>query len=188
MASIATFIERKLKLKVNEQKSSVIKTSRCRFLGFTFHGSSLKWHARSLAKLKQNLRCLTGRSWGVSFSKRIHALNTYLRGWINYFGVAQGFQACVGLDHWIRRRLRMCLWKQWRRVRTRVKKLLELGVPLALAKQAGSSSKGYWRNSKTQAVHHALSMEFFSSMGLMSLRDRWVEIHYGDRTADCGPA
>lgn len=188
LKSITGFIERKLKLKVNEQKSQVVPTSKCRFLGFTFHGKSLKWHPNSLHKFKQKIRILTGRSWGVSMEKRIQSLNTYLRGWINYFGIGQGYQLCIELDYWIRRRLRMCYWKQWRRTWTRITNLMKLGVPKSLAITAGSSSKGYWRNAKTEAVHRALSMEFFADLGLISLRDRWVEIHYGERTADCGPA
>ena len=120
--------------------------------------------------------------------KRIQSLNTDLRGWINYFDIGQGYQLCIELDYWIRRRLRMCYWKQWRRIWTRITNLMKLGVPKSLAITAGSLSKGYWGNAKTEAVHRALSMEFFADLGLISLRDRWVEIHYGERTADCGPA
>ena len=188
MNSITHFIERKLKLKVNDQKSKVVPTSQSRFLGFTFHGKSLKWHLKCLVKFKHKVRQLTGRSWGVSMEKRIQALNAFLRGWINYFGIGQGYQACIDLDNWIRRRLRMCFWKQWRTARTRVRNLMNLGVPASFAISAGSSGKSYYRSAKTQATNAALSLEFFYSIGLISLRDRWVDIHYGDRTADCGSA
>lgn len=109
----------------------------------------------------------------------IRELTTYLRGWINYFGVAKGYQKCVELDHWSRRRLRMCFWQQWRKPRTKVRNLLRLGVPLDLAVTCGASNKSYWRSSRTPGINMALSNDFLSNMGLYSLRDRWVELHYG---------
>ena len=188
MTSITYFIERKLKLKVNDQKSKMVPTSQACFLGFTFHGKSLKWHHKCFLKFKHKVRQLTGRSWGVAMEKRIQSLNAYMRGWINYFGIGQGYQLCIDLDVWIRRQLRMCYWKQWRKARTRIRNLISLGLPVSYAILAGSSAKSYWRSAKTQATNAALSLEFFASIGLVSLRDRWVDIHYGDRTADCGPA
>jgi RNA-directed DNA polymerase len=96
---------------------------------------------------------------------------------MNVFG--QGYQKCIDMDHWIRRRLRMCYWKMWRRPRTKVRNLLKLGVPLEMAIGCGISSKSYWRSAKTEGIHRGLSNEFFTEKGLLSLRDRWVEIHYG---------
>lgn len=100
------------------------------------------------------------------------------RGWINYFGIAKGYQKCIDLDGWIRRRLRSYHWKQWRNIRTRVRNLLRLGVLEDLAIPAGSSNKSYWRNSKTPAINLGLSNEYFAELGLISLTKRWVEIHY----------
>lgn len=179
LASVTRFVERKLKLKVNDQKSRVVPTSKSKFLGFKFHGNSIRWHPDSVVKFKRRIRELTGRSWGVSMETRIKELNTYLRGWINYFGIAQGYQQSIDLDHWIRRRLRMCHWKQWKNARTRVKNLKRLGVDGKLAVTTGASQKGYWRNSKTKGINIALSLEYFEQKGLFSLRDRWVVIHYG---------
>jgi RNA-directed DNA polymerase len=179
LASITRFVERKLKLKVNEKESQVVPTSRCKFLGFYFHGKDLVWHADALSKFRRRVRQLTNRSQGKSMSRVIQELTTYLRGWINYFGVAKGYQKCVELDHWIRRRLRMCFWQQWRKPRTKVRNLLKLGVPLDLAVTCGASNKSYWRSSRTPGINMALSNDFLSNMGLYSLRDRWVELHYG---------
>jgi len=179
LASVTRFVERKLKLKVNDQKSRVVPTSKSKFLGFTFYGKSLRWHPDSLVKFKRRIRELTGRSWGVSMEKRIKELNIYLRGWINYFGIAKGYQKCIDLDNWIRRRLRMCHWKQWKNARTRVKNLKRLGVSGDLEVTSGASQKGYWRNSKTKGINIALSLEYFEQKGLFSLRDRWVEIYHG---------
>ena len=178
LASVTRFVERKLKLKVNDQKSKVVPTSRCKFLGFSFRGKELVWHQDSLAKFKREVRKLTNRSQGKSMKSIIQKLTVFLRGWINYFGVAKGYQKCVDLDHWIRRRLRMCYWKQWRKTKTKVRNLLRLGVPLDLAVTSASSNKGYWRNSKTPGINMALSNEYLSNMGLYSLRERWVVLHY----------
>lgn len=179
LASITRFVERKLKLKVNEQKSKVVRTSCCRFLGFSFHGTNLVWHENAVTTFKRNVLQLTNRSQGKSMKSVIRELTRYLRGWINYFGIAQGYQKCVELDHWIRRRLRMCFWKQWRKPRTKVRNLLRRGVPHDLAVTCGASNKSYWRSSKTPGINMALSNDFLSTMGLYSLRNRWVELHYG---------
>lgn len=179
LASVTRFVERRLKLKVNEQKSQVVPTSRCKFLGFSFHGCNLVWHRKALDKFKREVRTLTNRSQGKSLAEVIRNLSIYLRGWINYFGIAKGFQKCIDLDQWIRRRLRMYLWKQWRRARTRVRNLLALGVPKELAICCGASGKSYWHSAKTEGIHRAISNEYLESQGLISLRDRWVAIHYG---------
>ena len=110
--------------------------------------------------------------------ERIKELSIYLRGWINYFGIAQGFQRCIELDHWIRRRLRMCFWKQWRRPRTKVRNLLKLGISLDEAIPVAMSSKGYWRNSRSETINRAISIEYLEKMGLFSLKNRWTELHY----------
>lgn len=179
LASITRFIERRLKLKVNDQKSHVVPIRQCKFLGFSFHGNNLVWHPKVLDTFKREVRMLTSRSQGKSMATVIRNLSVYLRGWINYFGIAKGYQKCIDLDQWIRRRLRMYLWKQWRRARTRVKHLLAFGVPKTLAICCGASEKSYWRSAKTEGIHRAITNEYLESLGLISLRDRWVEIHYG---------
>lgn len=179
MASVTRFVERKLKLKVNEHKSRVVPTSQCKFLGFSFHGSSLVWHSDAMRKFKREIRKLTGRSRGISTARLLKELTVYMRGWINYFGIAQGYQKCIDLDHWIRRRVRMYYWKQWRKVRTKVRNLIKLGVSQRLAISCGISSKSYWHSARTEGINIALSNEYLAQQGYYSLRDRWVEIHYG---------
>ena len=179
LESITRFVDRKLKLKVNDHKSQVCKPSQCKYLGFTFWGKHLRWHPKALAKFKHSVRELTGRTWGVSMETKIRELSSYLRGWINYFGIASGYQKCVELDHWIRRRLRMCYWKQWRKPRTKIRNLINLGVPVKLAISCGISSKGYWRNARTEGIHRGLNDAFLAEQGLFSLRDGWIKIHYG---------
>ena len=179
LKSITRFVERKLKLRVNDQKSRVGKISQCKFLGFTFWGKHLRWHPKALAKFKHQVRLLTGRTWGVSMETKIRELSRYLRGWIHYFGIASGYQKCVELDHWIRRRVRMCYWKQWRKPRTKVRSLIKLGVPVKLAISCGITSKGYWHSAKTEGIHRGLNDAFLARQGLFSLRDGWVKMHYG---------
>jgi RNA-directed DNA polymerase len=133
-----------------------------------------------LEKFKQRVRELTNRNWGVSRQYQIDKLSEYLRGWINYFGIASGYQHCVELDHWIRRRMRMAYWRQWRKVRTRIRNLTAMGVEIRTAVLRGLSSKGPWRNAKTPAIQQALSLEFFHNAGLYSLRDGWVTLHYSE--------
>ncbi len=179
LKSVTQFVERKLKLKVNDQKSRVVPTSKSKFLGFTFRGKEIAWHPDAEAKFKRRIKTLTGRSQGRSMNSVIKELTTYMRGWINYFGIAQGFQKCVDFDSWIRRHLRMCYWKQWRKVRTKVRSLMRLGVSQDLAIACGMSSKSYWHSARTPGINIALSNEYLAKQGYYSLRDRWVEIHYG---------
>lgn len=179
LASITRFIECRLTLQINKEKSQVAPTSQSKFLGSTFRGKQLVWHDNAETKFKREIRRLTGRSNGKSMEKTTRDLARFMRGWINYFGIGQGYQKCIDLDQWIRRRLRMGYWKQWRRTRTKVRNLMKLGVPEYLAVTCGCSGKSYWRSAKTPGIHVGLSNEFLTKQGYYSLRDRWVEIHYG---------
>jgi RNA-directed DNA polymerase len=179
LASISLFIKQRLKLIVNETKSRVGAVKETKFLGFGFKYGRIKIHDNSLQRFKYRVRDLTNRNWGVAMSKQISSLNRYLRGWGNYFLIANGYQLCVDLDQWIRRRIRMCYWRQWRKPRTKVKNLLKRGVPLALAVSCGATRKGVWRSAKTKGINQALSNEYLANAGLLSLRDIWVKIHHG---------
>ena len=128
MASVTRFLTRKLKLVVNERKSRVAKTNDCIFLGFTFRGKKLRWSQAAFEDFRHNIRKLTGRSWGVSMGYRLGKLAQYVRGWMGYFGISDYYRPVPELDQWLRRRVRMCYWKQWRYVRTKVRTLLALGT------------------------------------------------------------
>lgn len=178
LASISRFLQTRLKLGVNSDKSHVVKASMSKFLGFTFAHGGIQWHAKTLHRFKQRTRQLTNRNWGVSMSYQLFKLSEYLRGWINYFGIANTYQQCVDLDNWIRRRVRMCYWRQWVKPRTKVANLLKRGVAIQAAVACGLSSKGPWRSSKTPGLQQALSNDFLKSEGLVSLRDGWIKVHY----------
>jgi len=179
LASMSLFIQQTLKLVVNEKKSRVGAVKETKFLGFGFKYGRINIHDNSLHRFKHRVRTLTNRNWGIAMNKQIASLSRYLRGWGNYFLIANGYQLCVDLDQWLRRRIRMCYWRQWRKPRTKVNNLLKLGVPLALAVSCGATRKGVWRSAKTKGINLALSNEYLAKAGLVSLRDIWIKIHHG---------
>jgi len=168
-------LENRLKLVVNTTKSHVVKTNECKFPGFTFKGKRIHWHAKTLQKFKQRIRQLTNRNWGVSMTYQLFKISQYLRGWINYFGIASGYQRCVDLDHWIRRRVRIAYWRQ---PRTKVRNMMRLGVHVRAAVACGITSKGPWRSAKTPGIQQALSNDYLKIQGLYALRDGWIKLHH----------
>ena len=140
LSSISNFVKNRLKLIVNASKSHVVKTSQSKFLGFTFGYGRIQLHPKTLEKFKQQVRILTNRNWGVSMRYQLFKLSQYLRGWINYFGIANCYQLCLDLDHWIRRRVRMAYWRQWRKPRTKVRNLMMRGVRVQAAVACGITS------------------------------------------------
>ena len=181
LSSISRFLETRLKLVVNTKKSQVVEVSQSKFLGFTFNHGRIQWHPKSLLSFKQEVLRLTNRNWGVSMKYQLFKLSQFLRGWIGYFGIANAYQSCVDLDHWIRRRVRMCYWRQWRKPRTKVTNLLKRGVAIKSAVACGITSKGPWRSSKTPGIQQALSNSYLKTEGLISLRDGWIKVHYPKR-------
>lgn len=173
MRSITHYLEGTLKLKVNPAKSKVAPMSECSFLGFTIRGNKIRWTDKAVAEFKRRVRELTGRSWGVSMEHRLHKLGQYVRGWVAYFGISQYYRPVPELDDWIRRRIRMCYWKQWRWVRTKIRHLLNLGVSPKTAIQHAASSKSYWHMARTPGVQQALSNAWLKAQGLVSVQDLW---------------
>ncbi|MEJ1472233.1 MAG: group II intron reverse transcriptase/maturase [Candidatus Sedimenticola sp. (ex Thyasira tokunagai)] len=176
--SISQYLQNRLKLVINKTKSRVVKTNESKFLGFTFRGGRIQWHPKTLLKFKQQIRRLTNRNWGVSMKYQLFKTSQFIRGWINYFGIANCYQLCVDLDHWIRRRVRMAYWRQWRKPRTKVRSLMRLGVRVQSAVACGITSKGPWRSSKTPGIQQALSNAYLKSQGLYALRDGWIKLHH----------
>lgn len=175
MGSITRYLETKLKLKVNSVKSKVAPMSECAFLGFTIKGKKIRWTDKALTNFQHRIKELTGRSWGVSMEYRLRKLGQYLRGWTAYFGISQYYRPVPELDEWIRRRMRMCYWKQWRWPRTKIKNLLVLGVSLKSAIQHGCSSNSYWQMSRTPVINQAVSNAWLKEQGLLSVQDLWCK-------------
>ena len=178
LRSISNYLQKRLKLVVNSTKSQVVHADESKFLGFTFRKGRIQWHPKTLKKFKKRVRELTNRNWGVSMEYQLHKISQFLRGWINYFGIAHCYQLCVELDHWIRRRVRMAYWRQWTKPRTKVRNLIKLGVSVKSAVACGITSKGPWRSSKTPGIQQAVSNAYLKSQGLYALRDGWIKLHH----------
>ncbi len=176
-ANLTTYLDRQLKLPVNEKKSQVAKIDQCVFLGFTFKRGKLRWSDAAFADFKHRIRELTGRSWGVSMEYRFQKLGQYLHGWLGYFGISEYYRPIPELDEWLRRRVRMCYWKQWRLTRTKIGHLLALGVGKRTAILTGISSKSYWHLSRSQATQVGMTNDWLKAQGLVSIRDLWMKAH-----------
>ncbi len=171
MATACRFLTERLRLKVNESKSAVALPEERKFLGFTISndGSERRVSAKALDKFKMRIRELTQRTRGVSLSKLVEPLARYLIGWRGYFGFCQTPRVLSNLDAWIRRRLRMYLWRQWKNGRNRFQELRRRGVSKFNAAVAAGSPTGFWRMSGHPAVQQALRNHYFDSIGLPRL-------------------
>ena len=172
MASVTQYVERKLKLRVNQKKSAVARPKDRKFLGFSFTAGrkpKRRIAPKAVARFKERVRELTGRNRGKNLEQTIPPLRRYLLGWVGYFGYCQTPSVVAELDSWIRRRLRCLVWKQWKRGRRRYPALRRLGVSHELAWRAAKSSKGPWRLSSTEAMHRALGVAAFEHLGLPTL-------------------
>jgi RNA-directed DNA polymerase len=172
LESIGAFIEKKLRLKLNREKSAVGRPSERKFLGFSFTGGKepkRRIAPKALKRLKARITERTRRTRGVSLERMSKELAQYLTGWRGYFGYCQTPSVLRELDGWIRRRLRSVLWKQWKRGRIRFKELRDRGVAKDLAAQTAGSSHGPWRISKSPALNYALPNVFFTKLGLPTL-------------------
>ncbi len=178
MSSVRRFLERELRLTVNEKKSKVGLVEECGFLGFIFVGGKIRWSDKSFREFKRRIRRLTGRSWSVSMDYRFHKLAEYVRGWMNYYGISEYYRPIPEIDTWLRRRIRMCYWKQWRYVRTKVRNLLKLGTYKREAILTSLSRKGPWHCAKTLATQAGMTNKWLAEQGLISIKDQWVKIHY----------
>jgi RNA-directed DNA polymerase len=172
MKSVSEFITRKLKLKVNEQKSAVSQPSKRKFLGFSFTWlpePKRRIAPKAIARFKQRVRELTRRTRGVKVETMIAQLSRYLLGWRGYFGFCQTPSVLRKLEEWLRRRLRSVVWKQWKRGKVRFAELRKRGVSQDLAAKTAGSAHGPWRLSNSPALTIALPNAYFASLGLTPL-------------------
>ena len=179
--SITKFVEGRLLLKVNREKTAVGYARGVKYLGYSFYKTKGGWrlsiHPKSVAKIRGRLKVLTGRSNGMGYVRRKQELHSYIRGIIGYFHLADMKNRLLAMDEWLRRRIRMCLWKSWKLPRTREKRLLECGIkPFAVKLNANYRIK-YWRAAKSHVVHAALSNEWLRNDGYPCLMDYYVPMH-----------
>jgi len=173
MNSMTNIIENNLKLKVNKDKSAVDFVSKRKFLGFSFYfsksGAEIRIHEKSIKRFKEKVKFHTNRNKGISMEYRLLNLNQITRGWINYYGIANARGRLVELDKWIRRRLRACIWKQWKKTSTKQRNLVKLGIDKYKAWQYANTRKGYWRISKSPILNNSLNNKYLESLGFISL-------------------
>ncbi|MCH7764408.1 MAG: group II intron reverse transcriptase/maturase [Candidatus Marinimicrobia bacterium] len=171
MTSITKFIEKKMRLKVNRQKSAIRRPWECKYLGFCVTNSrtkpKIRIHWKSIKRFKERVREITSRRRGRSLSQVLGELMEFINGWWNYYGMTESFNRLSPLAHWIRRRLRAVIWKQWKNRRTRVRELLKRGIFRIQALTTGCARKGPWRMSAVKWVHIALPDKYFTSLGLV---------------------
>jgi len=191
MESVSQFIEKRLKLKVNREKSAVDYPTKRKFLGYSFYYNrgvaSIRVHAKPLSKLKAKLKKLTGRSIGISMEARTDKLNQTIRGWVNYYQLADMGKHCQKTDEWLRRRLRMCYWKQWKNIGARHYNLVRLGIPDSKAWEFANTRNGHWHTANSPILASTLTNEFFRKLGLTGLSDVYL-ISLSLRTAVCRTA
>lgn len=175
--SITKFIEGRLKLKVNREKTEVAYIGRLKFLGYGFYVRNgkcrLRLHQKTEARLRRRLRSITSRSNGMGYARRKDTLREYLRGWTEYYNLADMGNKVKEIDQWLRRRLRMCIWKSWKRIKTRIRNLTRCGIDKRKAYEWGNTSKGYWRIADSWILHRAISTEALRTNGY-----EWIGCYY----------
>lgn len=175
MASMKKFLETRLRLKINTQKSRVARAEECKFLGYKLlNNGKLVIAAESLSRMKDKIRQLTRRNRGVTVAKVVQQLNEQLIGWIGYFRLTEYRGQLEDLDGWIRRKLRCYRLKQKKRSWPIAKFLMELGVPARSAWGTAKSEKGWWRLAKSPALHQALNKAWFDELKLVNLERRAI--------------
>ena len=184
LESSKRYLEGKLKLKLNTEKSKVVSVYAIRnfkFLGFALgkgkNGMYIRAHAKSLKKAKQKLKELTSRSQGRNVRVVMRNVKVYIRGWLGYFGIASMKTTMQEWDGWLRRRIRMYIWKQWKKPKARVGNLMKLGMPKWKAYRNGNSRKGYWAVAGSGILTHTVTNERLAQAGYCSILDLYESLH-----------
>lgn len=175
LKSIVPFIEGKLFLKVNREKSQVAHVREIKFLGYGFYQhkgeGKLRLHPKSAHKLKAKIKELTSRSNGWGHDRRKEALSQYIIGWVHYFKLADMTKLLIKVDEWYRRRLRMVIWKTWKRVRTKLSNLIKLGVSKAQAWEWANTRKGLWCIANSFILSTTITTDRLRRTGYVFLSD-----------------
>ena len=184
LESSTKYLEENLKLTVNREKSrtvSVYAIRNFKFLGFALgrNGSGIyvRVHPKPWKEFKRKLKTLSSRKKCQSIKPSLEAIKIYARGWLNYYGIASMKNNIEAINKWLYHRIRMCIWKQWKKPKTRVRNLLKMGVPKELAYQAGNSRRGYWFTTHTVAINMAMTKERLISSGFYDLATAYQSVH-----------
>lgn len=184
LESSTKYLEGKLKLKVNQEKSRVVSVYAIRnfkYLGFTLgkngKGIYVRVHVKSWKKMKSKLKDLSSRRSVQSIRPSLEKIKEYMRGWLNYYGIADMKKRIEDLNKWLYHRIRMCIWKQWKKPKTKIRNLLKMGVPVDLAWKAGNSRRGYWFTTRTVAINMAMTKERLINSGFYDLATAYQSVH-----------
>lgn len=183
MKTIVRFIEDKLGLIVNAEKSTISRPKDLKFLGFGYYYDyvnkryQVRPHHESVKKFQRKLRLLTKRNWSVSLDYRIVKLKQVVVGWVNYFRIANMKRAMTRIDEKLRSRIRVIIWKQWKKPRKQIKSLIQLGIPEEEAKGLTYCRKGYRFIGQSKVVHRALSNKRLKQRGIPSALERYLKVH-----------
>jgi len=178
MAEVVGFVEGKLKLTVNAAKSRVAPLAACTFLGCRITRTKIRWSEAAVEEFREKVRALTKRTWGVAMDRRLGSLGRYVQGWFGYYRISRTWGEVLELEKWLRRRVRQCYWKQWKRSRQRRRMLLRLGADPREVHLASRSRKGCWRMSTNSLVQAALTNEWLDQHGVPNLQQLWIAYHY----------
>jgi group II intron reverse transcriptase/maturase len=183
MESITDFIESRLFLKVNKSKTQVVYFNRIKFLGYSFYRIKgevrLRIHPKSVNKLRNKIRFLTSRSNGWGNAKRKERLSSFIKGWVNYYKYADIKKLLSRIDRWYRRRLRMVIWKQWKRVKTRYRNLCKLGIPEGKSWEWANTRKGYWHVSNSFIASRSITNDRLSKAGYLTFSEYYLKVRVG---------
>jgi len=181
LANIVPYIENKLFLRVNREKTKAVYIRGIKFLGYSFYvykgEGRLRVHPRSIAKMKERIRTLTSRSNGWGYARRKEALRQYITGWVNYFKLADMISLLSRVDKWYRRRLRMVIWKQWKRLRTRGRNLMKLGIVKYKAWEFANTRKGYWRTANSPILGRSVTSDRLRLAGFIFFLDYYRSVN-----------
>jgi len=182
LASLIRYCEGRLQLIVNRAKSRAAPLKQCAFLGYRIDNKgTLAWTEKAQRRFKERIREITSRNRGHKVETVIDELSLYIRGWLNYYKLSSTYKEVLALSVWVRRRVRLYYWKQWKQPRTRRRNLLSLGADPATVHKATRSRKGYWRMSQNEIVRFALNNRWLEEQGVPNMRAVWIVLHYGPK-------
>lgn len=180
LTNILPFIEKKLFLKVNREKTVVDEARKVKFLGFSFYSQKgqtrVRIHPKSIMKMRNKVKELTSRSNGTGYEDRALKLRRYITGWINYFKIADIKKLLQTTDEWMRRRIRMIYWKQWKRVRTKFAMLQSFGIQKQKAWEYANTRKSYWRTSNSPILSKSLNNDTLKGFGYIFFSDYYRQV------------
>lgn len=177
---IVPFIEKKLFLKVNTEKTKVAYVGSIKFLGYSFYpnkkGIQLRIHKKSIVKMKDRIKILTSRSNGMGDQERKEKLKQFITGWVNYFSLAEMKQLLLKTDEWFRRRVRMVIWKRWKKIKTRGRNLIKLGIKKYKAWEFANTRLGYWRIAKSPILSSTITNDRLKQAGYIFFSDYYRKV------------